>query len=98
VNLSLLAARRPVNNTKFRAALDRVAQYRKLTLVPLVSVLVGYSEIAQTRWAAWLRKQRPEASIPIEFSAVLDYIVSFADPIISSHVSGLETWGPAQRQ
>lgn len=43
----------------FRVSLDRVAQHRKLTLTPLASVLVGYSESAQARWVAWLRKHRP---------------------------------------
>lgn len=46
----------------FRVSLDRVAQHRKLTLTPLASVLVGYSESAQARWVAWLRMQRPPSN------------------------------------
>jgi hypothetical protein len=73
-----------VNGAKFRASLDRVAQFRKLTLTPLVSLLVGDSELAQARWVAWLGKQRLESTVRIEFSAVLDYVVAFAaDQIVN---------------
>jgi predicted nucleotidyltransferase component of viral defense system len=78
LDLYALANRHRVSGTTFRASLDRVAQYRKLTLEPLTTVLVGYSELAQARWIAWLKKQRLESTIPTEFSAVLDYIVAFA--------------------
>ena len=92
----MLALRHPVIAATFRASLDRVAQYRKLPLAPLASVLVGYSEIAQARWAAWLRKQKLERTVPTEFSAVLDYVVSFADPIITGQVREGGTWDPVQ--
>jgi hypothetical protein len=82
----------------FRVSLDRVAQYRKLTLAPLASLLVGYSELAPTRWIAWLRKQRLESTIPTEFSAVLDYVVEFADPIIGRQITDGGNWHPQQRQ
>ena len=98
VDLYALAMRHPVNGATFRASLDRVAQYRKVALTPLASVLIGYSEIGQARWGAWLRKQRLETTIPAEFSAVLDYIVSFVDPIISSQLGDRGTWDPAQRR
>jgi nucleotidyltransferase AbiEii toxin of type IV toxin-antitoxin system len=73
VDLYSLANRHRVSGTTFRASLDRVAQHRKLTLAPLASLLVGYSELASARWVAWLRKQRLESTIPTELSAVLDY-------------------------
>lgn len=98
VDMYALAMRHPVNGATFRASLERVAQYRKLILAPLASVLVGYPEIAQSRWAAWLRKQKLETTIPTEFSAVLDYVVSFADPIISGQAGDRGLWDPAQRR
>jgi nucleotidyltransferase AbiEii toxin of type IV toxin-antitoxin system len=98
VDLYSLAMRHPVNSATLRTALDRVAQHRELALAPLASVLVGYAEIAQTRWAAWLRKQRLETTIPAEFSTVLGYVVSFADPIISGDACGLGTWDPMLRR
>lgn len=98
VDLYTLEMRHEVDSATFRSWLDRVAQYRKLTLVPLVSVLVGYSEIAQARWVAWLRKQRLETTIPAQFSTVLEYVVSFADPIIGDQVNREGIWDPAQRR
>lgn len=98
VDLYSLASRHSVNGATLRSSLDRVAQYRQLALEPLTSVLVGYSEIAQTRWAAWLRKQRLEAGFPIQLSEVLDYIVAFSDPIISRRAGDLGAWDPAQRR
>jgi hypothetical protein len=97
-DLYALAMRHRVSSATFRTSLYRVAQYRKLTLAPLASVLAGYSEIAQARWAAWLRKQRLESTISAEFSAVLDYVVAFADPVISRQVTDGGTWDPVQRQ
>jgi hypothetical protein len=98
VDLYSLGQRHPVDSVTFRESLDRVARYRKLTLEPLASVLVGYSEVAQTRWAAWLRKQRLEAKIPLEFSTVLDYVISFADPIISGQVGVRSAWDSLRRR
>jgi predicted nucleotidyltransferase component of viral defense system len=98
VDLYALAMRHPVSGATFRASLDRVVEYRKLTLMPLASVLAGYSELAQARWVAWLRKQRLESTIPTEFSAVLDFVVAFADPIISRQVTDSGTWHPQQRR
>jgi hypothetical protein len=40
-------------------------------------------KIAETRWRAWLRKQRLENKIPTNFSIVLEQVVSFADPLIA---------------
>ena len=94
VDLYSLAGRHSVNSVSLRSSLERVAQYRRVTLAPMSSVLAGYPEIAQSRWSAWLRKQRLETSVPIEFSSVLEHVASFADPIISRPVSGLGTWDP----
>jgi len=98
VDLYVLAMRHLVNGATLHASLNRVAQYRKLALAPLASVLAGYPEIAQTRWAAWLKKQRLEATIPTEFSVVLDNVISFADPIISGQARALGSWDPVQRR
>jgi predicted nucleotidyltransferase component of viral defense system len=98
VDLYALAMRHPVNGAIFRASLDRVAQHRKVALTPLASLLMGYSEIGQARWGAWLKKQRLETTIPTEFSAVLDYVVSFADPVIANQSEGRGIWDPGQRR
>jgi hypothetical protein len=97
VDIYVLAMRHPVDGATFRASLDRVAQYRKVALAPLASVLVGYSELGQARWSAWLRKQRLETTVPTEFAVVLDYVISFADPVIADQ-SLLGVWDPERRR
>jgi hypothetical protein len=62
--------------------MQRVAQHRGLTLGPLRPVLIGYPDIAQSRWLAWLRKQRLVAVAPAELSLVLEVVTSFADPVL----------------
>lgn len=98
MDLYALAMRHSVNGEIFRASLDRVTQHRKVALTPLASVLIGYSEIGQARWGAWLKKQRLETTLPTEFSVVLDYVVAFADPIITSQSGGRGTWDPERRR
>ena len=49
VDLYSLANRRRVSGATCRESLDRVAQYRNITLAPLSSLLVGYSELAHLR-------------------------------------------------
>jgi hypothetical protein len=57
--------------------------------------LAGFSEIAQSRWFAWLRKQRLEVSTPTEFATVIELVISFADPLISNDPSATK-WSPFQ--
>jgi hypothetical protein len=59
----------------------------RLDLAPLRSVFAGYAELAQQRWLAWLRKNRLESSTPTDFSAVLDLVQVFADPVIVAEIA-----------
>ena len=68
---------------------------RAVALTPLRTALVGYAEIAQSRWVAWLRKQRLNNSIPTEFSIVIQSAVSFADWMIERGGAS-STWDPAE--
>ena len=72
-----------------------MAQFRSAEFAPLQTALKGYAEIAETRWRAWLRKQRLENTIPTNFSIVLEQLVSFADPLIAGG-DALGIWNPVQ--
>ena len=98
VDIYTLVQRHAIDGATFLASLGRVSQYRKLVLLSLESVLAGYAEIAQPRWAAWIRKQRLAGAIPTEFSAVLESVIAFADPIIVAQAAGNSTWDPAHRR
>lgn len=70
---------------------QRVARHRRVDLALLESVFTGYAELAQQRWLAWIRKNRLEATIPLEFSRVLDLARDFADPVIVTEAFD-KTW------
>lgn len=58
--------------------------------------LAGFPEIAQSRWLAWLRKQRLDAAAPAEFATVLETVAFFADPVISNDPTAI-TWKPFEK-
>jgi hypothetical protein len=66
-------------------------------LAPLRSVFAGYGELAQQRWLAWLRKNRLESSTPTDFSAVLDLVQVFADPVLVAEIHD-KVWDPVRRE
>lgn len=70
-------------------SIRRVAQHREVKLRLLQEVLVGYAELAQGRWAAWVRKQRLGDRLPILFADVLTNVQAFADPVLSEGVEEL---------
>lgn len=68
LDLYVLIRRHAVNAQTLRTSMQHVAQYRGVPLSPLRPALTGFSEIAQSRWFAWLRKQRLDAAAPAEFA------------------------------
>jgi hypothetical protein len=96
VDLHVLAQRHGMHGDTLRVSLLRVAEHRAITLSALKSSLTGYADIAQARWAAWIRKQRLESTVPMEFSAVLEYVTAFADPVIVGEVTA-RSWDPVRR-
>ena len=95
VDIYALTRRFPINAQTLKYSMQRVAQFRNAELAPLQTALKGYAEIAETRWRAWLRKQRLENSIPTNFSIVLEQLVSFADPLIAEG-DAKGVWNPVQ--
>ncbi len=94
LDLYVLVRRYAVEAQTLRTSMQRVAQHRGLPLGPLRPVLVGYPDIAQSRWLAWLRKQRLDAVAPAEFSLVLEVVTSFADPVILGAGTAPGSWDP----
>lgn len=82
----------PITETDLRAALTRVADHRRATLQPLASTLAGYADLAQARWAAWRRRSNSD-HLPEEFLTVLDAIIAFIDPLLTSEPR-TRIWNP----
>ncbi len=93
-DLYVLVQRHAVHAQPLRASMQQVAQHRGVTLAPLRPVLVGYPDIAQSRWLAWLRKQRLDAVAPVEFSIVVEVVTFFADQVIVSDAAAPGSWDP----
>jgi hypothetical protein len=54
----LLTERHEIDGSKLSRSVRTVAEHRGARLIPLAESLVGDSEIGQTKWRAWVRKQR----------------------------------------
>jgi hypothetical protein len=78
-------------------SLAEVARARGVEMRALSVVTVGYADLAQDRWTAWLRKQGVAAPVPPTFAELLAAVHAFADAPLTSRVAASE-WDPgAQR-
>ncbi|MEV8377251.1 nucleotidyl transferase AbiEii/AbiGii toxin family protein [Kribbella sp. NPDC056861] len=87
-----LARRHPTNGSDLQRAIQEVAHGRDATLAPLTEILDGYAAIAQTRWAAW-RRRNTSHHLPEQFGDVLDDVLRFAEEPLRADVAGRE-WDP----
>jgi hypothetical protein len=92
----LLSGKHQVDGEEVRESVRRVAAYRSAPTSPLSVVLAGYSDIAQSKWAAWLRKQELTERLPLVFDEVLADVKRFADPLLKG-AEALGQWDPESR-
>jgi hypothetical protein len=81
-DLYLLTRRHELDGAEVADAITTVATHRRADLVFLSEVLDGFADLAQTRWAAWRRKQHLQDRLPEDFHTVLDHVVAVADPCL----------------
>ena len=96
LDLYVLIRRHAVDAQTLRTSMQHVAQYRGVPLSPLKPALAGFPDIAQSRWLAWLRKQRLDTAAPAEFATILEVVVSFAEPLIGNDPAAI-TWNPYEQ-
>lgn len=84
----LLSESHDVVGTELLEAVEVVARFRGVELSPLSRALEGLADVAQSRWAAWVRKQGLSARVPVVFSEALGAVQSFADPVFERSVRG----------
>lgn len=89
-----LAGAHPVDGDEVTGSIRSVAEFRESNLEPLTSVLDGYADIGQDKWARWRRKQGLEDRTPEEFGELLDAYLRFAGPAVSGDAAG-RRWDPA---
>ena len=73
---------REINSDDLAESIRRVAASRQVELSPLSEPLRGFADLAQSRWAAWRRKQRLN-NTPESFADLLDDVIAFSDPHLS---------------
>lgn len=91
-----LAAHHAIDGDALIASVRRVAEHRQITLETLETVLDGYGEIGQAKWAAWRRKQQLEDRSPEVFGELVRAFIEFADPVVLGGVAG-QRWDPFAR-
>ncbi|MFC3494428.1 nucleotidyl transferase AbiEii/AbiGii toxin family protein [Glycomyces rhizosphaerae] len=94
-DLHTISRSRDIAAGELRAALDVVAEYRGAVLRPLLPELASMPEIAQSRWAAWRRRQAHVASLPEDFADVLGRVAAFVDPVLHEVWSASAGWDAA---
>jgi hypothetical protein len=92
----LLSRHHAVHAGALSTAIAGVAEFRRTPLISLRDALDGYADLAETRWAAWVRRQRLLDRLPIEFAEVLSGVQRFADPILVEPAR-TGTWDPVAR-
>lgn len=90
-DIYLLGARHDVDGTALMISLGQVAHHRSAELGPLRERLTGYADLAQTRWNAWVRRQRLGELVPTAFEDLLNEVCKFSDPALRGQV-GAKVW------
>ncbi len=94
VDVYSLSRRHDIDGDELTTAIRTVAGHRDARLTSLAEVLGDYAPLAQSRWSAWLRKQRLTDGVPNDFGLLLHTIGEFADPALSGRATG-KTWNAA---
>ncbi|HWE89424.1 MAG TPA: nucleotidyl transferase AbiEii/AbiGii toxin family protein [Pseudonocardiaceae bacterium] len=95
-DLYMLTGRHPITSSELWQALTAVANYRRTDITSLADALDGYAALAQQRWAVWRRRQRLDDRLPARFTDVLDAVIGFANPALTTDLAG-RTWRPQTR-
>ena len=87
-----LARLHPIDAGEFRASMETVAEYRKVTLAPLLPALALMGERAQQKYRAWRTRSHRQDELPEAFADVLAAVAGFADPVLSATATA--RWNP----
>ncbi len=93
----LLSRRHDLAADELRGALERVAEHGRVELISLRDVLEGYAPLAQARWQQWVRRQRLQDRLPLNFAEVLSAVTEFADPVLEGRAAASRWNAPTLR-
>jgi hypothetical protein len=95
-DIAAIAGVKEISADDLARSITTVAEHRRADPRLLAMALEGMGALAQSRWAAWRRKQRLEDSTPGQFQELIDQCSVFADPVLAGDAAGL-AWSPAER-
>lgn len=95
-DIYLLSGAHEIDGSELQKSLRVVADYRRAQPIPLAEALDGFTELAQSRWRAWLRKQRLAERLPDRFADVMQQLFVFADPALQETKLAAK-WNPTRR-
>lgn len=81
-----------VQADELRTSIETVAEYRQVTLAPLLPGLAPMNERAQPKYSAWRTRAQREAELPEAFAELLAAVASFATPAMTATATG--RWNP----
>jgi len=87
----------PIEGRMLAESLQVVAEARQATPRTLATATAGFALLAQGKWAAWVRKQKLTALVPLEFAQVIAALVVFVDPVLEGSAADL-VWEPSGSQ
>lgn len=82
-----------IDADELRASMEVVAEYRHVTLTPLLPQLADMPNRAQAKWRAWRARVHRAQELPAAFDDVLRAVSRFADPALTRSTSG--RWDPS---
>lgn len=86
-----------LNAGDLRAAIDVVADFRRITLRPLLPALQEMPRAAQMKWTNWRRRQSHASDVPERFDYVLNAVAAFIDPVLDGTQLAAARWIPAEQ-
>ncbi|MEI2812209.1 MAG: nucleotidyl transferase AbiEii/AbiGii toxin family protein [Candidatus Microthrix subdominans] len=92
----LLTGRLRIEADTMTEALAATLRHRKLLPRSVRSALTGLAEQRQGSWTSFVAGAGLSATVPSSFSAAINAVVAFAEPIVAGEVSG-RVWEPTKR-
>jgi hypothetical protein len=96
-DLVTISRSQTLSAAELRRALETVAEFRQVKLLPLREALPALPDLAQSKWAAWRRQRERADQLPEKFADLLEEISDFIDPQLGVDPITTTTWDPDHR-
>ena len=95
VDVRSLARTYPFTATDLASAAAAVSAHRGVGLGPLSDATVGYGDLAQAKWAAWVRTNQLTDVVRADLDDQVADVVAFIDPVYRGDVPASARWDPS---